>query len=107
MTVTVEDMRVMLNLDDDEGEKLLLIYIASATSFVKKAISTEADDAFFDRDDVAPLFKTAVMARTGTLYTYRVDTGDSSTYPIDATTNSIVGQLRGVYAVYAEEVANG
>ena len=46
MTVTVEDMRVMLNLDDDEGEKLLLIYIASATSFVKKAISTEADDAF-------------------------------------------------------------
>ena len=64
MTVTVEDMRVMLNLDDDEGEKLLLI-------------------------------------------TYRVDTGDSSTYPIDATTNSIVGQLRGVYAVYAEEEANG
>ncbi|MCW8645704.1 head-tail connector protein, partial [Streptococcus macedonicus] len=49
-----------------------------------------------------PLYDTAVLALASSYYTYRVALTDTMTYPIDLTLNSVVGQMRGLYAVYCE-----
>ncbi|MCW8645709.1 head-tail connector protein, partial [Streptococcus macedonicus] len=49
------------------------------------------------------LYDTAVLALASSYYTYRVALADTMTYPIDLTLNSVIGQLRGLYAVYEEE----
>lgn len=108
MSVTVKEVASALNLDESDNETLLSIYLDSAINFIKNAIGQEIGDvAFYTKDEVAKLFDTAVIALTGTYYTYRIAVTDTQSYQMDYTLNSIVGQLRGQYANYLEEVENG
>lgn len=102
MIVSKEEIMQALNLDDSDDTSLIPGYINTAESFIKNAVGDA--DGFFKQEKVAPLFKTAVIALTGSYYTYRVSLADTMTYPIDLTLNSIIGQLRGLYAVYEEKV---
>lgn len=108
MSVTVKEVASALNLDESDDETLLSIYLDSAINFIKNAIGQEIGDvAFYTKAEVAKLFDTAVIALTGTYYTYRIAVTDTQSYQMDYTLNSIVGQLRGQYANYLEEVENG
>lgn len=108
MSVTVEEVASALNLDESDDKTLLSIYLDSAINFIKNAIGQEVGDvAFYTKDEVAKLFDTATIALTGTYYTYRIAVTDTQSYQMDYTLNSIVGQLRGKYASYVEEVENG
>ena len=101
MSVTVKEVASALNLDESDNDTLLSIYLDSAINFIKNAIGQEIGDvAFYTKNEVAKLFDTAVIALTGTYYTYRIAVTDTQSYQMDYTLNSIVGQLRGQYANY-------
>ena len=95
MAVAVQDIKDVLYLDGDADNNLIQGYIDAADQFVRDAIGT--DQAFFEKDDVKPLFNSAVKALAATYYQYRLSLSDTQTYPIDMTVNSIIGQLRGKY----------
>lgn len=101
MSVTKNDVMLALNLDETEDTNLIPAYISSAEFFVKNAVGDA--DGFFEQENVKSLYDTAVLALASSYYTYRVALSDTTTYPIDLTLNSIVSQLRGLYAVYEEE----
>lgn len=107
MSVTKDDVKKALNLDGDDDDKMITAYITAAESFVKSAIGEDKSGNFYAREEIASLFDVAVIALTGSYYTYRIALSDTNNYPIDLTLNSIIGQLRGKYAVYIEEVENG
>lgn len=44
----------------------------------------------------------AVIAIAGSYYTYRLSLADAQAYPINLTSNAIIGQLRGFYDVFME-----
>jgi uncharacterized phage protein (predicted DNA packaging) len=103
--VKVPDVGNMMNLDIDDSDTLMSAYIDAAEQYVKNAVGT--DIATFYTDDstsVPALFKVAVMSLAGTYYQYRIAMSDTQTYDIDLTLNSIIGQLRGLYAQAYEEV---
>lgn len=104
MSVTKNDVMLALNLDETDDTNLIDAYIKTAELFVKNAVGDAS--SFFEQENVKPLYDTAVLALASTYYTYRVALADTMTYPIDLTLNSVIGQLRGLYAVY-EEDANG
>lgn len=106
MSVTVDDIKSSLNLDGDEDNALIQNYLTAAESYIKGAIGEDKSGKFYDQPDVAPLFGVAVIALTGSYYTYRVALSDTQSYPVDLTLNSIIGQLRGKYSLF-EEVDNG
>lgn len=101
MGVTKNDVMLALNLDETDDTNLIPAYISSAEFFVKNAVGDA--DGFFEQEKVTYLYDTAVLALASSYYTYRVALSDATTYPIDLTLNSIVSQLRGLYAVYEEE----
>lgn len=105
MGVTKNDVMLALNLDETDDTNLIPAYISSAEFFVKNAVGDA--DGFFEQEHVKPLYDTAVLALASSYYTYRVALTDTMTYPIDLTLNSVIGQLRGLYAVYCEGDANG
>lgn len=107
MGVTVDDVKIALNLDDSDDTALLGLYLKSAQNYVKNAIGEDKSGTFYAREDVADLYDTAVISLTGTYFTYRIALADTQSYPIDFTLNSIIGQLRGIYAVYESEADNG
>ena len=45
----------------------------------------------------------AVMSLAATYYQNRLALSDTQTFPIDLTVNSIIGQLRGLYAEIVED----
>ena len=90
-----------LNLDETDDTNLIDAYIKTAELFVKNAVGNA--DGFFEQENVKPLYDTAVLALASSYYSYRVALTDTMTYPIDLTLNSVIGQLRGLYAVYCEE----
>lgn len=102
--VKVSDVGNMMNLDIDDSDTLMSAYIDAAEHYVKNAVGT--DIATFYTDDstsVPALFKVAVMSLAGTYYQYRIAMSDTQTYDIGLTLNSIIGQLRGLYAQVYEE----
>lgn len=108
MSVTPEQVISALNLDGVDDKPLISLYLNSATNYIKKAIGQEIEGyPFYTLKDVESEFDTAVIALTGTYYTYRIAVTDTQSYQMDYTLNSIVGQLRGQYASYVEEVENG
>lgn len=100
MSVTKNQVMLALNLDETDDTYLIDAYIKTAELFVKNAVGNA--DGFFEQENVKPLYDTAVLALASSYYTYRVALADAMTYPIDLTLNSIIGQLRGLYAVYCE-----
>lgn len=105
MSVTKNQVMLALNLDETDDTNLIDAYIATAETYVKNAVGNA--DGFFEQEHVEPLYDTAVLALASSYYTYRVALTDTMTYPIDLTLNSVIGQLRGLYAVYCEGDVNG
>ena len=100
MSVTKEQVMLALNLDESDDVALIQAYITTAENYVKNAVGDAS--SFFEQENVKPLYDTAVLALASSYYTYRVALTDTMTYPIDLTLNSVIGQLRGLYAVYCE-----
>lgn len=109
MSVTVERFKKAMNLDDVEEEmELITGYLAAAENSIKTAIGEDKSGTFYAREIVASLLDVAVIAVAGSYYTYRLSLSDAQAYPINLTSNSIIGQLRGMYDVFKEEeVENG
>ncbi|QIM45737.1 phage gp6-like head-tail connector protein [Streptococcus ruminicola] len=105
MSVTKEQIMLTLNLDETDDVSLIPAYIKTAEIYIKNAVGDA--DGFFETENVKDLYDTAVIALASAYYTYRVALADTMAYPIDLTLNSIIGQLRGLYAVYCEETLNG
>ena len=101
MSVSKETIMQTLNLDETDDTALIPAYIESARQYIINAVGS--DQKFYDLDSVESLFDTAVIALTSSYFTYRVALTDTVTYPINLTLNSIIGQLRGLYATYSEE----
>lgn len=100
MSVTKDEIMLALNLDESDDTALIPAYIATAETYIKNAVGNA--DGFFDQENVKPLYDTAVLSLASTYYTFRVALTDTMTYPIDLTLNSVISQLRGLYAVYCE-----
>lgn len=101
MSVSKETIMQTLNLDETDDTALIPAYIESAQRYIINAVGS--DSKFYDLENVESLFDTAVIALTSSYFTYRVALTDTVTYPINLTLNSIIGQLRGLYATYSEE----
>lgn len=93
----VRQVRDMLYLDDDSDDALLSLYVNAADRYVRHAIGTDLD-GFYDNDEVKPLFTEAVISLAGTFYQNRLAISAVPTYQVDLTVNSIIAQLRGLYA---------
>lgn len=104
MSVSKETIMQTLNLDETEDTALIPAYIETARQYIINSVGN--DPKFYDRDSVKSLFDTAVIALTSSYFMYRVALTDTATYPVNLTLNSIIGQLRGLYATYSEEEVN-
>lgn len=103
MSVTVERFKKAMNLDDAEEEKELIDgYLAAAAHSIKTAVGEDKSGKFYAREIVASLLDVAVIAVAGSYYTYRLSLSDAQAYPINLTSNAIIGQLRGLYDVFME-----
>lgn len=101
MSVSKETIMQTLNLDETDDTALIPAYIESAQRYIINAVGSDSE--FYDLESVGSLFDMAVIALTSSYFTYRVALTDTVTYPINLTLNSIIGQLRGLYATYSEE----
>ncbi len=106
MTVALVDLKNSVRVDSTDDDNLLTSYLLAAQKYVTNAVG--ADDAtgsFYTQDTVSSLYDVAVLALATGYYTYRTPLSAVSATPIDLSTNSIIGQLRGLYDEW--EVANG
>lgn len=99
MTVTIDDLKTSLRIDGSVDDTLLKAYQTAAETYVKNAVGVD-DDVFFEQETVAPLLDAAVIALASGYYTFRTSLSLVEAYPVDLATNSIIAQLRGVYADY-------
>lgn len=101
----VQQVRDMLYLDDDSDDQLLSLYVNAADRYVRHAIGTDLD-GFYESEDVKSLFTEAVLSLAGTFYQNRLAISAVPTYKVDLTVNSIIAQLRGVYATMSDDNEN-
>lgn len=99
--VDLDTFKNAYRVDGNEDDSLIQMYLNAANIFVKNGIGS--NDAFFEQADIKPVFKTAVLAYAGTLYQYRASVSDVQPFDVNSTCNSIIGQLRGKYAIFEEE----
>lgn len=93
----VQQVKDLLYLDDDSDDALLSLYVKAADRYVRHAIGSDVS-GFYENDEVEPLFTEAVLSLAGTLYQNRLAISAVPTYQVDLTVNSIIAQLRGLYA---------
>lgn len=98
MAVTVNDFKTAFRVDGTDDDTLITGYISAAKNFIQNAIGEDSDAKFYSDDRVSALFDTATLSLAGTYYTYRVALTDVANTAIDLTLNSIIGQLRSLYA---------
>lgn len=106
MSVTKDDVKKALNLDGDDDDSLISAYIKAAEIFIKNAIGEDKEDKsdkFYVREEITSLLNVAIISLAGSYYTYRISLADTQNYSVDLTLNSIIGQLRGKYALFLEE----
>ncbi|MFC6170358.1 head-tail connector protein [Loigolactobacillus jiayinensis] len=103
--LTLDNLKLSLRIDSTADDTLLKGYLAAAQSYVKSAIGTELY-GFYEDASVVDLFNTAVLALASTYYTYRASLSAIAALPVDLTVNSIVGQLRGLYAEKSEATSD-
>lgn len=103
--ITIDDLKTSLGLLDTGDEAIdqgvnarLQRALNAAVLTTQNAIGIEIPD-FFDRDDIKERYQTAVLALAGTYYEYPISIGASNTYQVNPVYQSIVGQLRGAYAL--------
>ncbi|MDB8867677.1 head-tail connector protein [Pediococcus acidilactici] len=92
----VNQLKTALRIDGNSEDNLLSSYVVAAKSFIKNAVTE--NDKFYAEESVKPLYEMATLALAGAYYTYRIALVDTQTYSVDLTLNSIIGQLRGIYA---------
>ena len=100
MTVNIEQFKTLMRVDFADDDAIINGYLLAAENYIKDAIGT--DDDFYTQPAVVDRYDTAVYAYAGTLYTYRMSMTEIKAVTMDATVNSIVGQLRGKYAEWEE-----
>lgn len=100
MTIDTQQFKTAYRIDGNDDDTLISMYLDTAKNFVKNAIGT--DEAFFTDQKVATMLDTAILALAGTYYQYRLSQSDVETFNVDATCNSIIGQLRSAYSVFEE-----
>lgn len=98
----VQKVKALLYLDGNDDDQLLKSYILAADSFVHNAIGEDVKD-FYNDERVKPLVEVAVTSLAATYYENRLALSDTQKYPVDLTVNSIIGQLRGIYSLVAED----
>lgn len=103
--VEVDQVKDLLYLDGNTDDDLISAYISAAESFVKNAVGSAK--SFWADSQVTPLETMAVMSLAATYYQNRLALSDTQTFPIDLTVNSIIGQLRGLYAEMVENNKDG
>lgn len=99
MTVSKEELKTSLRIDGDADDTLLSGYLAAAENYIKNAIGVDEDE-FYQTESVASLMDVAIIALASGYYTFRTSLSLVSAFPVDLATNSIIAQLRGVYAKY-------
>lgn len=103
MTVTLERFKKAMNLDEVEDDNLVQGYLTAAEHSIKTAVGEDKSGKFYTREIVASMMDVAVIAIAGSYYTYRLSLADAQAYPVNLTSNAIIGQLRGLYALHEEE----
>ncbi|KRL02519.1 head-tail connector protein [Liquorilactobacillus capillatus] len=93
----LDDLKESLKIDGSDEDSVISGYLEAATQYVKGAVGD--DNKFWNDEKVKPLFNIAVLSLAGAYYTYRIPIVDVQSYEIDLTLNSIIGQLRGMYAL--------
>lgn len=105
--LTLDNLKLSLRIDSTADDTLLKGYLAAAQSYVKSSIGAESDAVgFYSSYEVVDLFNTAVLALASTYYTYRASLSAIAALPVDLTVNSIVSQLRGLYAEQSEATSD-
>lgn len=102
MSVDIARFNKAMNLDGGEDDALVKGYLEAAEHSIKNAIGEDKSGKFYAREDVASLLDVAVIAIAGSYYQYRLSLSDAQAYPINLTSNAIIGQLRGLYDVFME-----
>lgn len=102
--LTIDDglKRSLGYLDEDElldpaNIKRMTDCLETAESYVQNAVGTNIDD-FYSQDDIKPLYQQASNALAATYYNNPASVGQLQAVPVDAVSNSIIGQLRGLYS---------
>lgn len=98
---TVDQVKNLLYLDGNDDDTLITAYINAAKNFVINAVGD--DEGFWKDPRVTYLQDMATMSLAATYYQNRLALSDTQTFPIDLTVNSIIGQLRGLYAEIVED----
>ncbi|AWT48009.1 DNA packaging protein [Oenococcus oeni] len=95
MTVELADLKISLRVDIDTDNDILQSYIDSAVAFLKNAIGADdANNTFYSRSDVSPLFDTATLALAGAYYSNRSALTNISAVPVPLVSDNIIDQLR-------------
>lgn len=84
---------------DEQSLKRIETALTAAEIYVQNAIGQ--GDEFYQKKDVAPLYKIACFAVAANLFNHPSSATSSTT------AMAIIGQMRGVYAVFREEQENG
>lgn len=99
--VTLDRLKNSLRIDGTADDDMLNGYLTAAQSYIKNAIGTDVDN-FYTADGVAELYDVAVMALASSYYNVRSSLVSTTTISVNLPVNSIIGQLRGLYAKYEE-----
>lgn len=83
---------------DTQTNAILTGCLNAAGQYVQNAVGTDVD-GFFDGEKVRELYAIAVYALAATYYQNPASISTGQTYDVNPVLNSIVGQLRGEYAV--------
>lgn len=95
MTVSVDDLKTSLRLDDtsDAETAALQGYLAAAESYVKDAVGAD-DDGFFADKENNDLYNIAVLSLAGAYYQNPVALTTGTSTPVYLVMSNIIGQLR-------------
>lgn len=99
----MEHLKLSLRLEEDEDtdDVLLRNYLLAAQEYIKGAVGI-ANPSFFEKEEIIPLYETAVIALASGYYLYRSALVPVTMHPVNLSVNALVGQLRARYCLYQE-----
>ncbi|WP_407886036.1 head-tail connector protein [Levilactobacillus sp. N40-8-2] len=103
--VTLDRLKNSLRIDSTADDDMLNGYLKAAQSYIQNAIGTDVAE-FYTGPSVTDLYDVAVMALASSYYNVRSSLVSTTTISVNLPVNSIIGQLRGLYAKQ-EEAQNG
>ncbi|MCT3589318.1 phage gp6-like head-tail connector protein [Levilactobacillus brevis] len=103
MAVTLEQLKNSLRIDGSADDGMLSGYLTAAQSYIQNAVGTDVAD-FYTAADVASLYDVAVLALASSYYNVRSSLVSTTTISVNLPVDSIIGQLRGLYAKREEEL---